>query len=51
MSPSMDEASLEEFVMAPFPVGTVTTAEKRERWLFNRVTSLEQLSVAEFSGK
>ena len=51
MSPSMDEASLEEFVMAPFPVGTVTTAEKRERWLFNRVTSLEQLSVAEFSGE
>ena len=29
MSPSMDEASLEEFVMAPFPVGTVSTAEKK----------------------
>ena len=29
MSPSIDEASLEEFVMAPFPVGTVNTAEKK----------------------
>ena len=37
MSPSMDEASLEEFVMAPFPVGTVNTAEKRERDLFKKV--------------
>ena len=35
MSPSMDEASLEEFVMAPFPVGTVNTAEKRESGIYS----------------
>ena len=34
ISPSIDVASLEEFVMAPFPVGTVTTARIESKYYF-----------------